>query len=495
MHCESTSPVGSSRRTRCTDHERDAKHEEARGRNVETSPVIVTTFTARLIGVCAIVGFIVGALVPHAWAQETRTGALRQQTTESEEEEPQRRPSALVRLPALGPTLAPTYPGLSNYPLELLGLLMSPLERRDVNLLPTLAISEEFNDNIFLNNDRKRYDFITSFTPGIMALVNRPRFQLAAGFSNDAQLYARGSSPNDGFARQNFVIGSIWEPTPVLTLAVADTFLRDQSPDATAGGFALGGQQGLSNILNPTMGWQVGPETRLDLGAIYSVLRFEGQGAGIDSDTYGFTSNLSHAFTPRFIGMAGYNFTYLDLRSGHGANATTHNPTLGFTFRVTPTLSINVDGGPAFTHLGDEDFITPALSAGFSQRLSFGNLSGYYARSVGVAGGFGGPTDNQTVSGTLLLPLWRDLIVIFNPAWTNAESLSDQQIQRVDVSVLTLSLGAAYRVNPYITLFGGYSFLLQRVGHFSTTQDFDADQNRVKFGVQFGYPFAFDLGG
>jgi hypothetical protein len=119
--------------------------------------VIVTTFTARLIGACAIVGFIVGALVPHAWAQEIWTGALRQQTTESEEEEPQRRPSALVRLPALGPTLAPTYPGLSNYPLELLGLLMSPLERRDVNLLPTLAISEEFNDNIFLNNDRKRY--------------------------------------------------------------------------------------------------------------------------------------------------------------------------------------------------------------------------------------------------------------------------------------------------------------------------------------------------
>jgi hypothetical protein len=50
-------------------------------------------------------------------------------------------------------------------------------------------------------------------------------------------------------------------------------------------------------------------------------------------------------------------------------------------------------------------------------------------------------------------------------------------------------------VNPYITVFGGYSFLLYRVGRFSTTQTFDADQNRVKFGVQFGYPFAFDLGG
>ena len=88
----------------------------------------------------------------------------------------------------------------------------------------------------------------------------------------------------------------------------------------------------------------------------------------------------------------------------------------------------------------------------------------------------------------------RDLVVLFNPAWTKAESLSSRQIERVDVGVFTLGLGAAYRLNPYVTLFGGYSFLLQRVGRFSTTQDFDADENRVKVGVQFGYPFAFDMG-
>jgi hypothetical protein len=71
-------------------------------------------------------------------------------------------------------------------------------------------------------------------------------------------------------------------------------------------------------------------------------------------------------------------------------------------------------------------------------------------------------------SRTFLLPLLRDLIVIFQSGLDEG--------------------GVAERL-------GGYSFLLQRVGHFSTTQEFDADQNRVKFGVQFGYPFAFDLGG
>jgi len=443
-----------------------------------------------------ILGVILGVGASYAWGQQAIPPVLRQQTTAPEEEDLGTRPSALLRIPALGPTLAPAYPGLSSYPVELLSLLMSPLERRDLNLMPTIAISEEFNDNISLNNARKQYDFITGFTPGIMALVNRPRFQAAAGFTNTAELFARGNSANDAFAQQNLIVGMVWEPTPLVTFTLADIFLRDQSPSATAGGFALNGQGGLGNLLNPALGWQLGSQTRLDLGAIYSILRFDGRGSGIESDTYGFTSNLSHAFTPRFAGIAGYNFTYLDLRSGHGDNATSHNPTLGFSFRVTPTLTVTADGGPAFTHLGDEDFITPAFNAGFSQRFSFGSLVAYYSRAIGVAGGFGGPTDNQAVSATLTLPLMKDLIVLFNPFWTKAESLSSRQIERVDVDLFTISLGAAYRVNEYITVFGGYSFLLQRVGKFSTTPNaFDADQNRVKFGVQFGYPFAFDLGG
>jgi len=447
-----------------------------------------------VIRACAILGLTLCVMAPHAWAQQPPPSALTPPAPEPEEESTEQRGSPLLRIPVVGPTLAPSYPALSSYPLELLGLLMAPLERREVNLLPAFAISEEFNDNFFLNNANKQSEFITGFTPSISLLANRPRFQLAAGFANTSELYAKGNSPDDAFARQNLIVGTFWQPTPHLTFTLADTFLRDQSPDARAGGFTVGGQGSTSNVLTPAMGWQLAPQTRLDLGATYSLIRFEGRGAGIESDTYGFMSNLNQGFTPRFTGMVGYNFTYIDLRSGHGDNATVHNPTLGLSYRVTPTLTVSVDGGPAFTNLGGENFITPGVSAGLVQRLPFGSASVFYSQGVGVAGGFGGPTDNKTVSGTLVASTLRDLIVIFNPAWTKAESLSSRQIERVDVGVFTLGLGAAYRLNRYVTIFGGYSFLLQRVGQFSTTQDFDADQNRVKVGVQFGYPFAFDMG-
>ena len=324
---------------------------------------------------CAILGLVLCALAPHAWGQQSRPSSARPPTSEPDEEEVSRRSSPLLRTPVLGTALGQTYPGLSGYPLELFGLLMAPLERREVNLLPTFAIGYEYTNNLFMNNADKQSEFITSFTPAVMLLANRPRFQLAAGFSNASELYAKGNSPNDAFARQNGAVGVFYQPTPHITLSFADTFLRDQSPNATAGGFSLNGQGSTSNNLAPAFGWQLAPQTRLDVGALYDILRFDGQGAGIESDTYSVLTNLSHGFTPRFTGLIGYNFTYLDLRSGHGDNSTTHNPTLGFSLRPTSTLTISADGGPAFTQLGDENFITPAFSAGLVQLLPFGTAS------------------------------------------------------------------------------------------------------------------------
>ena len=454
-----------------------------------------------LFGACAMLVFAICLTAPSSWAQEPRPGTvqpppspLRQQPAESEEEETGRRQSPLLRVPTLGSTLGSNYPGLANYPLELFGLLMAPLERREINLVPAFAIGEEFNDNIFMNNDRKRYDFITSFTPSVILLANRPQFQLAAGFANVSEIFARDSNQNDAFSRQEFILGSFWQATPHLSFTIADNFTRDQSPSALAGGFSVNGQGTLTNLLAPSVGWQIAPQTRLDVTGLYSVIRLEGTGAGIDSDTYGVLNTLSHGFTPRFTGMVGYNFNYIDLRSGHGDNATTHNPTIGFAYRITQNLTVSASGGPAFTSLGSEDFITPGVNASLIYQLSFGTASIFYSRGVGVAGGFGGPTDNQTIAATLIMPTWRDLLIIFNPGWTQAESLSDRQIQRIDIDAFSLGLGAAYRINRYVTLFGGYTFLRQRVGSKSTTPDVDADQNRVKVGVQFGYPFAFDFG-
>jgi opacity protein-like surface antigen len=220
------------------------------------------------------------------------------------------------------------------------------------------------------------------------------------------------------------------------------------------------------------------------------VERFFGSGGGNESDTYGFVSSLGYTFTPRFTGLLGYNFTYLDLR-GTSEASTTHNPTLGFSYRVTPALTVNASGGPAITNIGGQTFISPAANATLQQRLRFGVATLQYSRGVAVAGGFGGSTDLQTVIGTLVIPSYRDLVFLFSPAYSWSESVSRTQGQRVDVNVLSVGLGVSYRIAPYVSVFSGYSFLRQRTGGAASLQ-VDADQNRVRVGLQFGYPINFD---
>src|SRR5207244_4693184 len=107
-----------------------------------------------MLRACAILGLALCIVLPHAWAphawaqepepwprQQPWPGVVQQQQPE---EEGEFRISPLLRLQTLGPAVSPAYPGLSTYTLELLGLLMYQLEQREVNLLLTIDMFEEY---------------------------------------------------------------------------------------------------------------------------------------------------------------------------------------------------------------------------------------------------------------------------------------------------------------------------------------------------------------
>jgi hypothetical protein len=435
--------------------------------------------------VSAIGGLVMCATAGAAWGQEPKPDATKEQRPQAEEPAP----SPLL-LPQ-GSGLATTYPILSSYPLEMLGLLAPSNVRGPITLLPTITVSEEYNDNIFLDNTNKQADFITGFSPALMLLIRGPRLQLVAGYAFTAELYARESQFDNAFSRQYFIAGAQYEVAPKMTLSIADQYVRDRSTNLISSqGFTTGRQESWSNTITPGFTWQMTGNTTLGLSATYTAERFLGSGDGIDSDTYTFSGNFGYTFTPRFTGMLAYNFSYIDV-AGPSEPSTTHNPTIGFNYRLTPTLALNVSGGPAFTTIGGESFVTPAGTANLQQRLRFGVATLQYTRGVSVAGGFGGTTDLQTVSASLVVPSYKDLVFLFSPAYSWSESVTSSQGQRVDVNVLSMGLEVGYRIAPYVSVFGGYFFVRQRTGGASALQ-VDADQNRVRVGLQFGYPINFE---
>jgi len=314
---------------------------------------------------------------------------------------------------------------------------------------------------------------------------------LSAGYSGSTELYARQDRYSNVFGRHNFLANGVYRLSPELIVYAYDAFAYNrETAVASPESFSTGRQNSLSNTFAPGVIWRMTARNTLTLGASYGVLRFGGVGSGVNSDTYRFETTLRHAFTPRLSGLFGYGFAYLDAK-GQGSS-TTHTPRAGFEYQFTPTLSGSISGGAAITEIGGETRISPAGNVGLVKTFSFGSVGLQYSRGVAVAGGFGGTTDTQVVSGSVTLEfLQRGLYVVVNPAYSKADSVSSQQTAQVDVESYSLGLAAMYRVARYVSLFGEYRFLRQRTAG-SSAQQVDVDQNRIRIGVQFGYPFTFN---
>src|SRR6266850_4961406 len=97
------------------------------------------------------------------------------------------------------PTLRDAGPPITAYPAELLGLLAPPAERGPITLRPSISVSEEFTDNVLLNNQTRKWDLITRVSPGLTLTVNRPSYQLSAGYTLSGELYANESRLNDAW--------------------------------------------------------------------------------------------------------------------------------------------------------------------------------------------------------------------------------------------------------------------------------------------------------
>jgi len=86
--------------------------------------------------------------------------------------------------------------------------------RAPLTLTPTLTIEEEYNDNILSNNDDRRWDFITRFTPAIALEWESAIHRLAAAYSFSAELFAREPGRNHIFDRRDFFLDPLYRVDP-----------------------------------------------------------------------------------------------------------------------------------------------------------------------------------------------------------------------------------------------------------------------------------------
>ena len=395
----------------------------------------------------------------------------------------------------------PGLPGSALDPQEL-----QPTRRAPLTITPSLTISEEYNDNVLLDNRNRVSDFITGFTPGIAITYERPTYRLAAGYNFTAELFARETQESHAFDRQNFFLDTMWKVNPQLTLSLTETFIFSTDTNLIAReNVSTGRDRSFSNLIGVGATYQIDPLWAVRGSASYTLERFSRNSLD-DSDVYRATVAVDRKINPRLTGSLAYEFGFFDISNAQNTttaqngtrdqDATTHTPRLGATWRATETITLALSGGPTVEVFQNGDTrLTPAVTASYGQRVWFGGVGLSYDRTVGTAGGLGGPTDNNLIGGYVTVTtLTRGLTVQLLPTYSFVKSPNSS---RVDIRAFTASLQVTYRLTDWVALIGGYQFFHQRsdstqVSNIGTPIANDADQSRVFVGLTFGYPIRFD---
>lgn len=385
--------------------------------------------------------------------------------------------------------------GIALFASSAFGQVVAPPlpARAPLTITPSVTITEEFNDNIDLDNANKEWDFITGITPGITLNLEDPTYRLTAGYNFTAELWARNPDRNAAFDRQNFNLDGFYQVNPEVILTLINQFSLNTDTNLIATErVSTGSGGGWSNTISPGVTWRIDPLTLLRTTAAHTMQRFDNREQA-ESDVFRFDTMLERVLAPRFSGTVGYQFSYFEIEDED--ETTAHTPRIGGIFRATPTITLTLNGGPMFVEQGDASYITPAVTAAYRQAVAFGSVNVFYDRNIGTAGGLGGTTINQTFGASVdVITLRRGLALTFAPQYTIVKTHSDD---RIDVESLIVPLSATYRFNEWIAAVASYQFFRQRSDSTVRTASGaelarDADQNRIFVGVQFGYPFRFD---
>jgi len=364
--------------------------------------------------------------------------------------------------------------------------------RAPMTLTPTLTLSQEFNDNIFLDNDRKVWDFVTGITPGLTFEVERPTYRVFLAAEATAEIFARQSGETNLLDRASLLGEVVLRVDPRLTVTVSDVFAFSTDTFQVASeNVSTGRDQSLSNTLAAGASFQADRLTALRAGASWTAQRYDDEEL-IDSDTFRVQVGADRAFTARLTGIAEYEFDYFSFRRLDAV--TTHTPRVGARYAITPTLTGSLRVGPTFEVTDGDTRVTPSVIASLLQRTSWGSVGFDYSHLVSTTGGLGGTSRNHSIGGLLEVTRWiRGLVLQVAPLVSVVNRVDGGD----DIVSFTLPIQASYRLTQAIALVAGYQFFHQRSDSRTTTSAgtaiaADADQNRVFVGIQVGYPIHFD---
>jgi hypothetical protein len=208
----------------------------------------------------------------------------------------------------------------------------------EMRFIPSLAVSEEINDNIYQTSSNKQTDYITHVTPGATFHYLTPFWTWDAADTFDYSKYAQ-KSQGDQYINNANLAGKITLLDNFLFLDVSDAYQRvllNVAQDvATQSSLFLNQTDQNIATVSPYLLWRLGEKSTLKTGYRYTDTRY--WGVGIERREHDAFADFKYEWTPKFSLSAGYDFARIETILG---SYDTHDVYGGFNYQYAEKSSI-----------------------------------------------------------------------------------------------------------------------------------------------------------
>ena len=279
------------------------------------------------------------------------------------------------------------------------------------NLHPYISVQGLYDDNLFLTQDNKTSDFITTISPGLKYKNEGPAYKFDLGFDLGMNFYASHSDLN--YISYNGHLDTSYSFTPRWTVKLYDTITRSRNnlqsyTLPTAAGpqtvTSSGTGQGLylQNVFQPALEYKFGRENVAAVSYLNNIYRTEGDSSSGDYTDNSITPRLTYWFNIRH-GMA-LDYTYTNAKLTNQPDWIGNNLGGRYLYRFNPHTT--VFGEYRYNNFDYEfpgrDYSVQSPSVGvehaFSPSLNGKAKFGWFWQVVDAGPSFNGPVINFSVT-------------------------------------------------------------------------------------------------
>lgn len=326
-------------------------------------------------------------------------------------------------------------------------------------LLPSLRLTEEFDDNLFIRSSGQESDFITRASPLFKGGFQSAPFTLLANFSFDAEAFAEHPELSGVANRKAAGLELHYVPTRPLILGFNGSYAETQTPGELNALTGIQVARATATLwsVSPTVAYKFSPLTSGDAAYSYATSTISG---GPTNVTHQVQLNLARQLTRLDTGTLGYGLSIFETdgttaTAPAGSSTTFHTITFGWNRRLTERTTVSLRAGPRLSENG----LGSEVDARLDHRFKLGRLTlAAYETETTVVGRAGSAT-TEGMSASLGFNPFRAIGIDLTTGVQNTST--DGGRSSLDVTAYSATASVSYRIAKSLSATASYRFYHQ----------------------------------